>query len=167
MPNRMFVHAATSEGYVHNDFKRPFTLRLRMSCSKRRASPGIEHRMLQHTYIIKTVCDIFDLKGSLNRRDQSAQSFADLFEKADQTRWGDDMPKKLDRAPIEDNVESVVAGVPVHPGNEPLDELTKEWSAGMSSLLGSGLESVEAAAVPTTQGAAADAVQASLKAAGL
>jgi phospholipase C len=25
MPNRMFVHAATSEGYVHNDFKRPFT----------------------------------------------------------------------------------------------------------------------------------------------
>jgi phospholipase C len=25
MPNRMFVHAPTSEGYVHNDFKRPFT----------------------------------------------------------------------------------------------------------------------------------------------
>jgi phospholipase C len=25
MPNRMFLHAATSEGYVHNDFKRKFT----------------------------------------------------------------------------------------------------------------------------------------------
>ena len=25
MPNRMFIHAATSEGYVHNDFSRPFT----------------------------------------------------------------------------------------------------------------------------------------------
>ena len=25
MPNRMFMHAATSEGYVHNDFKRPYT----------------------------------------------------------------------------------------------------------------------------------------------
>lgn len=25
MPNRMFIHAATSEGYVHNDFSRPYT----------------------------------------------------------------------------------------------------------------------------------------------
>jgi phospholipase C len=25
MPNRMFMHAATSEGYVHNDFKRLYT----------------------------------------------------------------------------------------------------------------------------------------------
>lgn len=25
MPNRMFIHAATSEGYVHNNFKRPYT----------------------------------------------------------------------------------------------------------------------------------------------
>jgi phospholipase C len=27
MPNRMFLHAATSEGYVHNDFKRNYTSR--------------------------------------------------------------------------------------------------------------------------------------------
>jgi phospholipase C len=128
---------------------------------------SIEHRMLQHTSIIKTVCDIFDLNGPLNRRDKSAQSFADLFEKAGEPRSADDMPKKLDRAPVEDNVESVVAGVPLHPGDEPLDELTQEWSAGMLSLLGRGLESVEPEAVPATQGQAAEAVQAGLKAAGL
>jgi phospholipase C len=131
------------------------------------AKGSIEHRMLQHTSIIKTVCEIFDLNGPLNRRDQSAQSFGDLFEKANQPRSTDEMPKKLDRAPIEDNVESVVAGVPMNPADEPLDELTKDWSAGMLSLLGSGLESVEPEEVPTTQGQAADAVQASLKAAGL
>jgi hypothetical protein len=76
------------------------------------------------------------------------------------------MPKKLDRASLEDNVESVVVGVPVHPADEQLDELTQEWSAGMLSLLGGGLESVEGPA-PTTQGEAAAAVQERLRAAGL
>jgi hypothetical protein len=123
--------------------------------------------MLQHTSIIKTVCDIFDLNGPLNRRDSSAQSVADLFEKADQPRSTDDMPKKLDRATLEDNVESAVAGVPIHPADEPVDELTQAWSEGMVSLLCGGQESVEEAAVPTTQDAAADAVPASLKAAEL
>jgi phospholipase C len=130
------------------------------------AKGSIEHRMLQHTSIIKTVCEIFGLNGPLNRRDESAQSFADLFEKADQPRSAEDMPKKLDRASLEDNVESVVAGVPIHPADEPVDELTQEWSAGMLSLLGGGLEAVEGPA-PTTQGEAAAAIQERLQAAGL
>src|SRR4029077_9238241 len=74
----------------------------------------VEHRMLQHTSVIKTVCDIFELNGPLNQRDASAQSFADLFEAADEPRSADDMPTTLNRAPLEETVESVVAGVPVH-----------------------------------------------------
>jgi phospholipase C len=125
----------------------------------------LEHRILQHTSIIKTVTDIFDLTGPLNRRDASAQSFADLFEAADEPRSAEDMPTKLNRAPLEETVESIVAGVPLHPADEPLDELTREWATGMLALLPGGLEVVEEA--PTTQGEAAAAIQAKLEAAGL
>ena len=130
------------------------------------AKGTLEHHVLQHTSIIKTVSEMFGLNGPLNRRDERAQSFADLFEKADQPRSAEDMPQKLNRAPLEDTVESVVAGVPVHPADEPLDELTRDWSAGMLSLLGGGLEAVEAPA-PTTQGEAAAAIEERLRAAGL
>jgi phospholipase C len=129
------------------------------------AKGTVEHRDLQHTSVIKTVTEMFGLNGPLNKRDESAQSFADIFQKLDQPRTADDMPKTLNRAPLEDIVESVVAGAPVDPADEPLDELTQNWSMGMLSLLGGGLESVEEA--PTTQGAAAAAVQAQLRAAGL
>src|SRR5258706_3636181 len=40
----------------------------------------VENRPLQHTSVIKTVCEIFHLAGPLNRRDQSEASFANLFE---------------------------------------------------------------------------------------
>ena len=121
--------------------------------------------MLQHTSVIKTVSEIFDLNGPLNHRDAGAQSFADLFEAADEPRSADDMPTKLNRAPLEETVESVVAGVPLNPADEPLDELTSEWAMGMLALLPGGLESVEE--TPTTQGEAAAAIQAKLAAAGL
>jgi hypothetical protein len=55
-------------------------------------------------------------------------------------------------------VESVVAGIPIRPADEPLDEIDAKWSAGMLSHLGGGLESGEGPA-PTTQGEAAVAVQ--------
>ena len=58
----------------------------------------VEHRMLQHTSVIKTVSEIFDLNGPLNRRDASAQSFTNLFEAADEPRSAEDMPTKLNRA---------------------------------------------------------------------
>jgi phospholipase C len=125
----------------------------------------LEHRILQHTSIIKTVSEIFDLNGPLSRRDASAQSFANLFEAADEPRSAEAMPTKLNRAPLEETVESVVAGVPLHPADEPLDELTREWAMGMLALLPGGLEAVEEA--PTTQGEAAAAIQAKLEAAGL
>jgi hypothetical protein len=69
------------------------------------------------------------------------------------------------RASIEDTVESVVAGVPVHPGDEPLDSLTEDWAMGMLSLLHAGLESAEPA--PTTQGEAAVSIARALRATGL
>jgi phospholipase C len=128
------------------------------------AKGTVEHRMLQHTSIIKTVSEIFGLNGPLNRRDESARSFADLFEVANQPRSANDMPEKLNRAPLEETVESVVAGVPLHPANEPLDELTHDWALGMLSLLGGGLESVEE--TPATQGEAAAAIEQKLEAAG-
>ncbi|HYY30423.1 MAG TPA: alkaline phosphatase family protein, partial [Chthoniobacterales bacterium] len=129
------------------------------------AKSTVEHRMLQHTSIIKTVSEIFGLSGSLNRRDESAQSFADLFHVVDQPRSAKEMPERLNRAPLEEIVESVVAGVPLHPADEPLDDLTRDWALGMLSLLSGGLESVEE--TPTTQGEAAAAIEAKLEAAGL
>ena len=75
------------------------------------------------------------------------------------------MPERLNRAPLEETVESVVAGVPLHPADEPLDDLTRDWALGMLSLLSGGLESVEE--TPATQGEAAAAIEAKLEAAGL
>jgi hypothetical protein len=82
--------------------------------------------MLQHTSIIKTASEIFGLNGPLNRRDESARSFADLLEVANQPRSANEMPQKLNRAPLEETVESVVAGVPLHPADEPLDDLMRD-----------------------------------------
>jgi len=98
----------------------------------------VEHRRLQHTSVIKTVTEMFGLNGPLIRRDESAKSFADLFAKASQPRPLEDMPKTLNRASMEDTIESVVAGVPVQPADEPLDSLTEDWAMGMLSLLQGG-----------------------------
>src|SRR5205807_7257096 len=84
----------------------------------------IEHRQLQHTSVIKTATEIFGLSGPLNRRDASALSFADLFEKPQAARTSQQMPAKLDRPSLDNIVESAVAGVAVHPADEPLDSLT-------------------------------------------
>jgi phospholipase C len=131
------------------------------------AKGTVEQRQLQHTSIIKTVRDIFGLNG-LNRRDDSALSFADLFEAAAEPRQADDMPAKLERASLEETTESVVAGIPLHPADEPLDELTRDWVTGMLSLLpGDGLESVEEPARVATQGEAAALLEKRLQAVGL
>jgi phospholipase C len=131
------------------------------------AKGTVEQRQLQHNSIIKTVRDIFGLNG-LNRRDESALSFADLFEAAVEPRQADDMPAKLERASLEETTESVVAGIPLHPADEPLDELTRDWVTGMLSLLpGDGLESVEEPARVATQGEAAALLEKRLQAVGL
>jgi phospholipase C len=131
------------------------------------AKGTVEHRQLQHTSIVKTVREMFGLNVSLNRRDDSAQSFADLFEVAARPRPPGEMPAKLDRASIEETTESVVAGIPLHPADEPLDELTREWSAGMLSFLAPGIDAVEEVATLATQGEAAALVDEGLLAAGL
>ena len=129
----------------------------------------VEHRTLQHTSVIKTVTEMFGLAGPLNERDKSANSFASLFDHLAQPRT--DMPAKLTRPSLEDTNESVVAGVPMHPAGEPLDEMTRDWALGMLKMIrGTNesmpqLESVEA--VPQTQGEAAAAIEARLQAAGL
>src|SRR4029077_14699449 len=87
---------------------------------------------------IKTVSEIFGLNGPLNRRDESTRSFADLFDVANQLRSANDMTERLKRAPLEETVESLVVGVPFHPADEPLDELTQDWAFGALSLLSGG-----------------------------
>ena len=132
---------------------------------------AVEHRMLQHTSIIKTATEMFGLDGPLNRRDASAASFADLFGQLPQPRLASDMPAKLDRPALDDVTESVVAGVAMDPSSEPLDDLTEGWAKAMPlHIRGTQItESVADAAVPDlqTQGEAADYIEARLKAAGL
>jgi len=135
------------------------------------AAGTVEHRLLQHTSVIKTTTEIFDLNGPLNRRDQSASSFADLFQRLPAPRKAQEMPRKLDRPPLENIVESVVAGVAVHAADEPLDSLTEEWTAGMLAMIkrpGGGVATTEALEVPpATQGQASSAIEARLRSAGL
>jgi phospholipase C len=131
----------------------------------------VEHRLLQHTSVIKTVNELFSLNGPLNKRDASAGSFADLFDQLAAPRARTDMPAKLTRPDLQDAVESVVAGIDVPPGNEPLDSLTEEWVQGTLALLklqsppAPGLEAVEVA--PQNQGEASAAIQRGLATLGL
>lgn len=133
------------------------------------AKGSVEHRMLQHTSIIKTVTEIFGLAGPLNRRDASAASFADLFGKLQQPRSAADMPSQLNRPP-HGVTESLVAGVTMDPSTEPLDDLTEEWAKAMPLHIRGNLsaESVEEPVPdPQTQGEAVDQIERRLKAVGL
>ena len=130
----------------------------------------VEHRVLQHTSIIKTVTEMFGLSGPLNRRDASAASFADLFSQLPQPRIAADMPAKLERPPLDGVNESVVAGVTMDRSSEPLDDLTEGWAKAMPlHIRGTqAMESVEAVEPDLqTQGEAVDLIEARLKAAGL
>ena len=134
------------------------------------AKGTVEHRMLQHTSIIKTATEMLGLAGPLNRRDASAASFADLFGKLAQPRPAGDMPAKLDRPQLNDVNESVVAGVTMNRSSEPLDDLTEGWAKAMPlHIRGTqATESVEAVEPDLqTQGEAVDLIEARLKAAGL
>jgi phospholipase C len=134
------------------------------------AKGAVEHRVLQHTSIIKTVTEMFGLSGPLNRRDASAASFADLFSQLQEPRPAADMPARLDRPPLDGINESVVAGVTMDGSSDPLDDLTEGWAKAMPlHIRGTqATESVEAVEPdPQTQGEAADLIEARLKAAGL
>ena len=135
------------------------------------AKGRVENRQLQHTSVIKTAVELFGLSGTLNHRDASAASFADLFTGLTHARPASDMPKKLTRPSLHEAVMSTVAGVPVNPADEPLDTLTEEWVKGFTELLArrSGANLLEAApgAMPTTQGEAAELIDRHLKNLGL
>ncbi len=129
----------------------------------------VENRRLQHTSVIKTMTEMFNLNGPLNKRDESAASFADLFQKMSAPRPASDMPDKLPRPSLASATRSLALGSPV---DEPLDSLTKEWVEGFMALTAStaelgkrGLAQEEAVAVPETHGDAAEFVDNRLKAA--
>jgi phospholipase C len=127
----------------------------------------VENRALQHTSVISTVREIFDLAGPLNERDASAASFADLFEQLDEPRPQSDMPQTLPTPTVGGDAESVVAEAAVTPSDEPLDTLTEEWVRGFARLTESLIPSAGAAeaveAVPTTHGDAAEFVDRRLR----
>ena len=69
-------------------------------------------------------------------------------------------------------VTSLVAGVQIDPGDEPLDSLTEEWVQGFAELIArrTGAALLGAAAsepLPRTQGAAADYINRHLRTLGL
>lgn len=85
------------------------------------------------------------------------------------------MPAKLDRPPLDNIVGSAVAGVAVHPADEPLDSLTAEWAEGMLAMIkgpaGAAAPQPEASDALQgqlqTQGQAAAVIEMRLRAAGL
>jgi phospholipase C len=126
----------------------------------------VENRALQHTSVIRTVCDIFDLPSPLNRRDQSATSFADLFKKLDGPRTAAQMPAKLTRPSLDNAITSFAAGIPVAPEDEPMDSLSKEWLKGIAALTADAIPVSLGGApetLPSTQGEAADFVDRRLR----
>lgn len=132
----------------------------------------VEHRLLQHTSIIKTATKIFGLAGPLNHRDASAASFADLFGQLPEARAASDMPATLNRPALADVTESVVAGVTVDRASEPLDELTEDWAKAMplhirGTMVTEAVASATAEPDVQTQGEAAALIEAKLAAAGL
>lgn len=94
----------------------------------------VENRRLQHTSVIKTMTDMFKLKGPLNKRDESASSFADLFQQLGAPRPASDMPDKLPRPSLANATVSLALGNPIDPADEPLDTLTREWVEGFAAL---------------------------------
>jgi phospholipase C len=132
----------------------------------------VENRQFQHTSVIKTATELFGLAGPLNARDASARSFADLFTRLPAARPAGDMPTTLTRPSLTNVVTSVVAGVEIDPGDEPLDSLTEEWIQGFAELVSrrTGASLVGAAAsepLPRTQGDAAEYIDRHLRSLGL
>lgn len=130
----------------------------------------VEHRLLQHTSVIKTVTEIFGLHGPLTQRDANATSFADVFQMLDAPRPASDMPDLLPRPSLADTAVSMVAGIPIEPADEPLSSLTEEWLCGVAALTGEGAVPTsgrmalhEAAPLPTTQAEAAEFIDLRLK----
>ena len=103
--------------------------------------------------------------------DASASSFADLFHQLAQPRAAGDMPAKLNRPPLDNVHESVVAGITMDRSSEPLDDLTAGWANALSFHIRGGLalEAVVKAVEPDlqTQGEAAAVIEARLKEVGL
>jgi len=132
----------------------------------------VENRKLQHTSVIKTATEMFGLAGPLNHRDASATSFADLFTQLPAPRTAAQMPAKLNRPALQAAVQSVAAGVPVDPGDEPLDDLTSEWVQGFARLVerrtAAGLLGARALEpIPETQGEASEFIERHLHALGI
>jgi phospholipase C len=132
----------------------------------------VVNRDLQHTSVIKTAIELFGLKGPLNRRDDSAASFADLFSQLSAPRPSNQLPNKLKRPPLQNTVVSLVAGVRVEPADEPLDSLLEEWVSGLATLTSrrvgvSRVEALAARRMPRTQGEATELIEACLKSLGV
>jgi phospholipase C len=113
----------------------------------------VDSTRYQHTSVLATLRDLFNLGDPLTQRDASATSFAPLFNSLDAPRT--DTPATLPRAILP--TITVSRDDPRHPANQPLDATQQEMLEGVVGL--SKRLNVAAAvnieSLPTTQGDAA------------
>jgi phospholipase C len=121
------------------------------------ASPWVQKGVVdstqyQHTSVLATLKKLFGLNGFLTKRDESARSFDHLFTALQNPR--EDYPKELPRValpplPSRDD--------PLHPANQPLDAMQREWIHGLHLMAARSQGAAGAlGTAPTSQGNAAD-----------
>jgi phospholipase C len=116
----------------------------------------VESSQLQHTSILATAKEIFNLPNSLTKRDAAANTFTHVFSlPAART----DAPSKLDRPPLPQVTASLLQTR--HPSNHPLDETQREMLLGIQQLTEeSHPDSPPADELPKTQGDASEFIRA-------
>jgi phospholipase C len=121
--------------------------------------PQVNSKEFRHTSILATVKRIFGLPAFLTKRDQTANTFEDLFTGRSSPRT--DTPTQLPRASLPAIPHAVVAGVPTPLDNQPLDSLQQEMLEGFLALSHKNVAAADASLaqpasfLPSTQAQAA------------
>jgi phospholipase C len=97
------------------------------------ARGSVVRERYQHTSILATVKEIFNLPHFLTRRDASARPFTSLFTALQSPRT--DTPQKLERTALPQEAVAFAAGMPVDAGDEPLDTLQQEMLEGFFAMI--------------------------------
>jgi phospholipase C len=111
----------------------------------------VDSTQYQHTSVLATLKKLFGLNSFLTKRDAGASAFDQLFSELAQPR--DDYPTELPRIalpplPSRDD--------PLHPANQPLDTMQREWVHGMHVAAAQKGGAHGLGSVPTSQGHVAE-----------
>jgi phospholipase C len=125
------------------------------------ASPWVKKGLVdstryQHTSILATLKELFQLPSFLTKRDQSAKSLLPLLQALGAART--DTPATLPRAAVPPL--GLAPDDPLHPANLPLDDTQRNMLVGALHLTqGSHPPGVSLANLPTTQGQASEYIR--------